>query len=113
MYTPGKIAIAKSGRDTIPVYGRAYPEPEAYPEGVPVQPIVPLQYEIPAGQEYVVGNILPGEYYRATTFDGSSPGDFTVIRGENRYVQVQLGHRIAYMSLDDVEVMPGNSQRPR
>lgn len=113
VYTPGKIAIAKSGRDTIPVYGRAYPEPEAYPEGVPVQPIVPLQYEIPAGQEYVVGNILPGEYYRATTFDGSSPGDFTVIRGENRYVQVQLGHRIAYMSLDDVEVMPGNSQRPR
>lgn len=109
VWSPGKIATPKEGRDTIPVYGRAYPEPEAYPEGVPVQPIVPLQYEVPAGQAYVVGDELRGEYYRATTFDGSSPGDWTVIRGKNRYVQVQLGHRIAYLNLDDVDVMPGNA----
>ena len=70
---------------------------------------MPLQYEIPAGQGYVVGDELRGEYYRATTYDGSSPGDWTVIRGKNRYVQVQLGHRIAYVNLDDVDVMPGNA----
>lgn len=100
----GLVATPKAGKATIPVYGRAYPEPEAYPEGVPVQAISPLQYTLAAGQRYAVGNVLPSEYYRATTFAGTSPGDWTVIRGEKTYVQIQFGHRIAFVDRADVDL---------
>jgi N-acetyl-anhydromuramyl-L-alanine amidase AmpD len=102
----GFVAKPKAGKATIPVYGRAYPEATAYPTGVPYQEIVPLQYTLPAGQKYVVGNLMPGEYYRATTFAWTSPGDGTVIRGEKYYVQVQFGHRIMFVNLDDVDILP-------
>jgi hypothetical protein len=105
-WSTGLVAVPKPGLTTIPVYGRAYPEPSAYPAGVPYQPITPLQYTFAAGQRYAVSLIVPGEYYRATTFDGSSPGDWTVIRGQNRYVQIQFGHRVAYVNLDDVRLLP-------
>jgi N-acetyl-anhydromuramyl-L-alanine amidase AmpD len=102
----GFVVTPKPGKTSIPVYGRAYPEAEAYPEGVPYQPITPLQYSLPAGQRYAVGNVVPGEYYRAVTFDGSSPGDWTVIRGETKYVQIQFGHRFMFVNLDDVVILP-------
>ena len=54
---------------TIPVYGRAYPEAAAYPAGVPVQAVSPLPYKLLAGQRYVAGDKVPGEYYYAVTFD--------------------------------------------
>ena len=105
-WSTGLVAVPKPGKATIPVYGRAYPEQEAYPEGVPYQPITPLQYTFAAGQRYAVAKIVPGEYYRSTTFDGSSPGDWTVIRGQIRYVQIQFGHRIAFVNRDDVQLIP-------
>ncbi|MBE1486225.1 N-acetylmuramoyl-L-alanine amidase [Plantactinospora soyae] len=101
----GLVATPKPGRATIPVYGRAYPEEAAYPAGVPYQAVTPLQYTLSAGQRYAVGNLLPSEYYRATTFDGSSPGDWTVIRGDTRYVQIQFGHRIMYVDAADVRLL--------
>jgi N-acetylmuramoyl-L-alanine amidase len=101
----GLVVTPRAGRQTIPVYGRAYPEAAAYPEGVPAQAIVPLQYTLPAGQRYAVGDVLPSEYYRAVTFDGSGPGDWTVIRGETTYVQIQFGHRIGFVNLDDVRIL--------
>ena len=103
----GFVARPKAGKTTIPVYGRAYPEPAAYAgTGVPVQAIAPLQYTFAAGQKYVVGNLLPSEYYRAVTFAGTSPGDWTVIRGQMIYVQIQFGHRIMFVNLDDVDIVP-------
>jgi N-acetyl-anhydromuramyl-L-alanine amidase AmpD len=105
-WSTGIVAVPKPGKATIPVYGRAYPEQEAYPEGVPYQPITPLQYTFAAGQRYKVAKIVRGEYYRSTTFDGSSPGDWTVIRGQIRYVQIQFGHRIAFVNRDDVQLIP-------
>jgi hypothetical protein len=105
-WSTGLIVTPKPGRATIPVYGRAYPEQAAYPTGVPYQAITPLQYTFAAGQRYAVGNVLPSEYYRATTFDGSSPGDWTVIRGETKYVQIQFGHRIMFVNLADVQILP-------
>ncbi|MFC7546282.1 N-acetylmuramoyl-L-alanine amidase [Plantactinospora sp. GCM10030261] len=102
----GLVAAPKAGRTSIPVYGRAYPEEAAYPEGVPYQTITPLQYTLPAGQRYVVGGLPGSEYYRATTVDGSSPGDWTVIRGETRYVQIQFGHRIMFVNMADVTLLP-------
>ncbi|WP_226961838.1 MULTISPECIES: N-acetylmuramoyl-L-alanine amidase [Streptomyces] len=96
----GWVATGRPGAESIPVYGRAYPEAGAYPAGVPVQPVVPLEYEIPADQEYVVGLRTDSTYYWATTFD---PAGHQVISGEE-YYQVQLGHRVAYVRADDVTV---------
>ena len=112
-WSVGFVVTPKPGRATIPVYGRAYPEQAAYPAGVPYQPISPLQYTLSAGQRYAVGDVLPGEYYRATTFAGTSPGDFTVVRGDNRYVQIQFGHRIMFVNLDDVLILPSPVGAPR
>ncbi|KKK05684.1 N-acetylmuramoyl-L-alanine amidase [Micromonospora sp. HK10] len=109
----GFVVTPKPGKATIPVYGRAYPEQAAYPAGVPYQTIAPLQYTFAAGQRYAVGGVLPGEYYRAVTFDGSAPGDWTVVRGENKYVQVQFGHRIMFVNLDDVLILPGAVGAPK
>ncbi|MEU5721076.1 peptidoglycan recognition family protein [Micromonospora sp. NPDC047738] len=103
----GFVVTPKPGKTSIPVYGRAYPERAAYPATIPYQAISPLQYTFPAGQRYAVGGVLPGEYYRAVSFDGSAPGDRTVVRGENKYVQVQFGHRVMYVNLDDVDIVPG------
>ncbi len=102
----GFVARPKAGKATIPVYGRAYPEAAAYPAGVPYQTLAPLQYTFAAGQRYVVGNLMRGEYYRSTTFAWTSPGDGTVISGEMIYVQIQFGHRIMYVNLDDVDILP-------
>jgi hypothetical protein len=102
----GLVVTPKPGKATIPVYGRAYPEAAAYPAGVPAQGVVPLQYTFGAGERYSVGNVLPSEYYRAVTFAGTSPGDWTVVRGNTRYVQIQFGHRIMYVNLDDVRILP-------
>lgn len=108
-WTTGRIVTPKRGLTSIPVYGRAYPEAAAYPEGVPYQTVTPLPYTMAAGQRYAVGNILPSEYYRAVTFDGSSPGDWTVVRGDTRYVQIQFGHRIMYVKRDDVRVLDAHA----
>jgi len=99
----GVLATARPGVDAVPVYGRAYPEAAAYPSGVPPQSVVPLQYTLPAGQRYVVGLDADSEYYWATTFDAST---HAVIRGATRYVQIQFGHRVAYVNADDVVLTP-------
>ncbi|AYY14395.1 N-acetylmuramoyl-L-alanine amidase [Actinobacteria bacterium YIM 96077] len=112
VWSRGFVATPKPGLDEIPVYGRAYPEPEAFDE-VPVQDIVPLQYTISAGERYAAGPTLQSEYYRSTTYDGSSPGDWTVVRGEMEYVQIQLGHRMMYVDRDDVDLMPAARGAPR
>ncbi|MGQ0839103.1 N-acetylmuramoyl-L-alanine amidase [Actinokineospora sp.] len=96
----GSVVTAKPGVASVPVYGRAYPEAAAYPAGVPVQSVVPLQYSLPAGQTYALGLSTPSEYYWATTFDATN---HTVVRGE-QYLQIQFGHRIAYVRAADVDV---------
>lgn len=106
VWTKATLVKPKQGKDSVQIYGRAYPEASAYPSDVPVQPLVPLQYTWPAGQEYVLGMQPEAEYYRAVTFD---PADHQVIRGQLRYYQVQFGHRIGYVLADDVDlVSPGN-----
>ncbi len=87
----------------MPVYGRAYPEPAAYPQGVPVQAVSPLPYALKAGQRYAVGLRTPGEYLWATTFD---PAGHKVVRGEETYYQIQFEHRVAFVRAADVTVRP-------
>nr|WP_242613532.1 peptidoglycan recognition family protein [Herbihabitans rhizosphaerae] len=103
VWAKGAVVTPKPGLANVPVFGRAYPEKEAYPTGYPPQDIVPLQYSLPAGQRYAVGLDLGSEYYSATTFD---PAAHKVIAGKTRYIQVQFGHRVAYVKADDVQVLP-------
>ncbi|MFF2847699.1 N-acetylmuramoyl-L-alanine amidase [Streptomyces sp. NPDC058001] len=98
----GLVVTPKAGRTDIPVYGRAYPEKEAYPADVPVQAVSPLPYKLPAGQRYVVGQKVAGEYYYATTFD-TTP--HRVVRGTDEYYEIQFGHRVEYVRAADVDVV--------
>ncbi|MEV5987769.1 N-acetylmuramoyl-L-alanine amidase [Streptomyces sp. NPDC052051] len=106
VHASGLVVTPKSGRADIPVYGRAYPEKEAYPAGVPVQSVSPLSYRLPAGQKYVVGDELAGEYYYSVTFDLDS---HKVVTGQDRYYEIQFGHRVAFVRAADVDVVPSAS----
>jgi len=105
LWASGMVVTPRPGLASVPVYGRAYPEAEAYPEGVPPQAIAPLQYEMLAGQRYVLGQEPETEYYRAVTFDATQ---HVVVRGDLRYYQIQFGHRVAFVLADDVVVMPAS-----
>ncbi|WP_369387326.1 N-acetylmuramoyl-L-alanine amidase [Streptomyces sp. CG1] len=95
----GLVITPKEGLASVPVYGRAYPEKEAYPEGVPVQPVVPLPYTVPAGQQYVVGDEVPGEYDYSVTFTTDS---HRVVMGKDLYYEIQYGHRVGFVRAADV-----------
>nr|WP_052412120.1 N-acetylmuramoyl-L-alanine amidase [Streptomyces mutabilis] len=95
----GRVITPRKGLDSVPVYGRAYPEQAAYPAGVPAQAVSPLPYRVLAGQEYVVGEKVPGEYYYAVTFDEAS---HRVVTGRDMYYQIQYGHRVGYVRAADV-----------
>ncbi|MEU2260669.1 N-acetylmuramoyl-L-alanine amidase [Streptomyces sp. NPDC019645] len=96
------LVTPREGLAEVPVYGRAYPEASAYPAGVPVQAVTPLPYRLAAGQKYVTGGSTQGEYYWATTFDTSK---HTVVRGDERYYEIQFGHRVAFVKASDVRVV--------
>lgn len=100
------VVVPKPGRDSVAVYGRAYPEASAYPAAIPVQDVVPLQYVIQPGQAYVTTGPVPTDYYYAKTIDSSLPGDHTDVVGHDRYLEIQLGHRIGFVKADDVDVRP-------
>ncbi|MFC7303793.1 N-acetylmuramoyl-L-alanine amidase [Streptomyces monticola] len=102
----GLTVTPKSGADDIPVYGRAYPEKEAYPAGIKPQPVITLPYRLPKGQKYATGGKVAGEYYYATTFDTS---DHQVVRGKDTYYEIQFGHRVAFVRAADVRVVPSGS----
>ncbi|MGW3352911.1 N-acetylmuramoyl-L-alanine amidase [Nonomuraea rubra] len=96
-----RMATPRPGLNSVPVYGRAYPEAAAYPPGVAVQPLVPLQYTFAAGQSYTVGLTTTGEFYKATTFDTTQ---HRVVRGTQEYHQIQFGHRVMFVRSEDVVV---------
>jgi hypothetical protein len=103
LWASGWVVTPKPDKQSISVYGRAYPEAAAYPAGVPPQAIVPLQYKLLAGQRYAVGLLPETEYYRAVTFD---PAGHVVVSGDLRYYQIQFGHRVAFVQADDVLILP-------
>lgn len=103
----GSYVVPKAGLAKAPVYGRAYPEASAYPAGIPAQAIAPLQYSFTAGQRYAVGDLtVPTDYYRAVTFSADTPNDHVDVVGQDRYYQISLGHRFAYVRAADVDVIP-------
>ncbi|MET9503806.1 N-acetylmuramoyl-L-alanine amidase [Streptomyces sp. NPDC006622] len=105
----GLVVTPKDGVDSVPVYGRAYPEASAYPAGVPVQSVSPLSYRLPAGQRYVVGDKVPGEYYYAVTFGTDS---HQVVVGKDLYYEIQYGHRVAFVRAADVRLSTPAASAP-
>jgi len=102
----GSYVVPRAGLAKAPVYGRAYPEASAYPTGIPVQALAPLQYTFAAGQRYAVGDLtVPTNYYRATTFSPETPNDHVDVVGQDRYYQISLGHRFAFVRAADVDVV--------
>jgi N-acetyl-anhydromuramyl-L-alanine amidase AmpD len=102
----GQYVVPRAGLVKVPVYGRAYPEASAYPTGIPVQALAPLQYQFTAGQRYAVGDLtVPTNYYRATTFSTETPNDHVDVVGQDRYYQISLGHRFAFVRAADVYVV--------
>jgi hypothetical protein len=99
----GLVVTPKAGLTDVPVYGRAYPEKEAYAEGVPAQSVSPLPYRLPAGQRYAVGDAVPGEYYYAVTFTTDS---HKLVVGRDLYYEIQYGHRVAFVRAADVRLLP-------
>jgi hypothetical protein len=103
----GTLVTPKAGHASIPVYGRAYPEAAAYPPGIPVQPIVSLQYSIAAGQIYVAKSLVYSDYYYAPTYT-QNPADHTVVEGPTQYYEIFFNHRLAYLMASDVDVVGGH-----
>ncbi|GGZ00983.1 N-acetylmuramoyl-L-alanine amidase [Streptomyces poonensis] len=103
VHAAGPVVTPRKGLAEVPVYGRAYPEAAAYPEGVPVQAVSPLPYKLLAGQRYAAGGKVPGEYFYAPSFDTSV---HRVVVGEDQYYEIQFGHRVAYVRAADVRVLP-------
>ncbi|GGO81569.1 N-acetylmuramoyl-L-alanine amidase [Wenjunlia tyrosinilytica] len=101
----GWVVRPKEGRAEIPTYGRAYPEAAAYPQSIPKQAVVPLPYTIKAGQAYASTGETPTGYYYAKTIDNSLPDDHTYVAGDDTYLTVQIGHRIAYVKAEDVDLV--------
>jgi hypothetical protein len=102
----GWVVTPKAGVTKLNIYGRAYPEAAAYTgTQIPVQSVLPYaQYNVTPDQSYVSYGSLPAEYYFAPTFDASRPNDHTVVHGQDRYIVIQFGHRIAFVKAPDVDV---------
>ena len=98
----GTLVTPKAGQASIEVYGRAYPEAAAYPDGVPVQSIQPLQYSIPAGQIYVAQDRVKADYYYAPTITLER---HTVVEGQTEYYLISFNHRLAFVKASDVDVV--------
>ena len=103
MSAAGLVVTPKDGQTGVAVYGRAYPEASAYPAGVPAQTVSPLPYRLLEGQQYVLGDTLPGEYYYAVTF---ATDNHRVVVGQDLYYEIQFGHRVAFVRAADVRVAP-------
>jgi N-acetyl-anhydromuramyl-L-alanine amidase AmpD len=99
----GLQVMPRPGMSSIPVYGRAYPEVAAYPSAIPPQAPLPLDYAIPAGQVYVAGAPVAGDYFYAKTIDASLPGEQTLVHGQDLYYPIQFNHRHAFVKVSDVQ----------
>ncbi|MEV6839458.1 peptidoglycan recognition family protein [Streptomyces sp. NPDC051133] len=98
----GRMVTPKEGLDEVPVFGRALPEAEAYPEDVEEQPESPLPYRLLAGQRYVTQDTVGGSYVAKSTFV-TTPNP--VVQGEEEYYEIQIGHRLGYVRANDVDVL--------
>ncbi|MFC5666074.1 N-acetylmuramoyl-L-alanine amidase [Kitasatospora misakiensis] len=105
------VLTPKAGLSSVAVYGRSYPEWAAFSAaGVPAPNpnIVALDYTLSAGQRYVPAATTPvqGDFYYAPTINGSAANDRTWVTGGVRYYPIRYNHRLAFVSADDVDLVP-------
>lgn len=101
-----RLIRPKAGLTSIPVYGRPLPDASEYPADAPVEPIVPLQYSIPAGQTYIAyDKKASNDYLIIWTFDFSGPGDGVIVHGNEKYIPISYSHRQAFVKASDVELV--------
>jgi hypothetical protein len=55
--------------------------------------------------------VSPGttDCYKAKSFSLDTPDDNIEVRGEDRYVPTSLGHRLAFVRIEDVDVLGSGS----
>ncbi|WP_052390712.1 peptidoglycan recognition family protein [Streptomyces sp. NRRL B-24484] len=114
---PGRtVLVPRAGRTSIPVYGRAYPERDAYRPYPAIAEVAdrtglaptPYTATIPAGQRYLAASDRPvhGDYYYARNIDGDAPDDRTLVVGDDTYYPIRYDHRLAFLRSADVDVVP-------
>ncbi len=104
---PGRpVATPRAGVASIPLYGRAFPEPAAYARypGVTYDAAlhspVPLNVSVPAGQKYTLLSDTPVKGDNFYDVDGVR----AVVTGEDTYYPVRYGHRLGFLKSTDVEL---------
>ncbi|MEV4341328.1 peptidoglycan recognition family protein [Streptomyces sp. NPDC049590] len=97
----GRMITPKEGLDEIPVYGRALPEEEAYPDDMDEPDESPLPYSLEAGQRYVTQSGVGSSYTAKSFTDTPNP----VVWGREKYYEIQFGHRLAYVRASDVDLV--------
>lgn len=102
----GILITPKQGKESIPVYGAAYPEASAY-EGTGIGEgargtATPL-YQLTAGEMYVASGPISSSYYYAK--DYNDPTSYKVVIGEDEYYQIYYNHRLGFVKKEDVEIV--------
>ncbi len=101
----GILVTPKAGQASIPVYGRAYPEENAYPPGTTPQSITPI-YDMPAGQIYVATDLVNSDYYWAPTFAPAlDTAERVVVKGRTTYYRIYFNHRFGFVKASDVDII--------
>ena len=102
----GSYLVPKKGMTSVATYGVAYPTASEFPAGLTPPTITPLPYTLKAGQRVVLADAkVATDYYYAKTFDTPPPMDHVDVIGQERYYEVYLGHRIAYVPADQVDIV--------
>ncbi len=106
------------GKNAALVYGRPRPELAEYPADLlnsptgfwikSLAPVAPLGYALQAGQRYtVIDRNPPNDHYYCWSIDGDRtrfPYDHTVFPGKDRFIEIQLGNRVAFVKAADVVI---------
>lgn len=99
----GMLMTPKQGKSSIPVYGSAYPETDAFAQlTIPAVNRTPLS-SIPAGQKYVGTGPFGSDYYYAQIFN--APSTYHVVKGNEEFYQINFNHRVAFVKKSDVDVV--------
>lgn len=110
----GAVVTPLAGRQSVQIWGAAFPEASAYPAEIPVRNHVPLQYTMLPGQRYWLADVaVETDYYYAMTVDGSLPGDRTVVHGKDRYLLISFGHRLGFVKASEVRILPSWEDVPQ
>jgi hypothetical protein len=116
---PGRYVTPRGGHDTVPVYGRPYPERAELPEPVGRWasrrgrlPVPYDKYAIGRGQKYVLIDTFTSGIYYSATRDGSARGDHTTYTGARKYHLIYFDHRYAFVRADQVRVVEAGDGRP-